>query len=75
MIKSTDIEETMSVDSATYGFDSEVVNQMNSFKNKYKSLAIAVDGNFKVRDNVRINDIFGNSTVKKVPNQMIFFVE
>ena len=48
---------------------------MNSFKNKYKSLAIAVDGNFKVRDNVRINDIFGNSTVKKVPNQMIFFVE
>ena len=75
LIKSTDIEETMSVDSATYGFDSEVVNQMNSFKNKYKSLAIAVDGNFKVRDNVRINDIFGNSTVKKVPNQMIFFVE
>jgi hypothetical protein len=49
---------------------------MNNFKDKYESLSVAVDKNFKVRDNVRIRDIFGdNSTVKKVPNQMIFFVK
>jgi len=75
LIKSTDIKETMSVNSATYGFDSDVVNQMNNFKNKYEPLAIAVDGDFKVRNNLRIKDIFSNGEVKKVPNQMIFFVE
>jgi hypothetical protein len=49
---------------------------MNNFKDKYESLSVAVDKNFKVRDNVRIRDIFGdNSIVKKVPNQMIFFVK
>ena len=76
LIKSTDIQDTISVNSATYGFDSDVVNQMNNFKDKYESLSVAVDKNFKVRDNVRIRDIFGdNSIVKKVPNQMIFFVK
>jgi hypothetical protein len=75
LIKSTDIEDTMLVKSSSYGFDSEVVNQMKNFKNKYESLAVAVDGNFKIRNNLTVSDIFRGAKVKKVPNQMIFFVK
>jgi len=75
LINSTDISDTISVTSSQYGFDSAVLNQMTSFKNKYEKLAIVVNNSFKIRWNTTIGDIFNNWVVKKVPNQFIFFVK
>lgn len=75
LIDSTDINETIAVTSASYGFDSDVLNQMDSFKKKYEPLAITVDNKFKVRWNKTVWDLFSNGVVKKVPNQLIFFVK
>jgi hypothetical protein len=76
LIKSADINDTLDVETIDYNFDSDTVQQMTDFKNKYESLSIVVDNNFEVRDGKTIEDLFGVSTVvKKVPNQMIFFVK
>lgn len=75
LIGSTDINETIDVDSTDYGFNSDVLSQMSSFKNRYEPLALTVDNNFKVNGNKTIGDLFNNWVVKKVPNQLIFFVK
>lgn len=75
LIDSTDIRDTMDVETRDYGFDTSVSTQMDSFKNKYESLSIAVDSNFEVRDGDTIWELFNNAEVKKVPNKMIFFVK
>ena len=75
LIESTDINETTSVTAASYAFNNDVLNQMNSFKKKYEPLSIVVDSKFKIKWNKTIWDLFNNGVVKKVPNQLIFFVK
>ena len=75
LISSTDINETIDVDSNNYGFNNNVLVQMSDFKNKYEPLAITVDNSFKVSGNRTIGNLFNNGVVKKVPNQLIFFVK
>ena len=75
LIKSADIDSTMSVEARDYGFDSNTAQQMSEFKSRYESLAIVVDNNFEIRDGKTIWDLFNNAEVKKVPNQLIFFVD
>jgi hypothetical protein len=75
LIDGTDIEDTMNIEERDYGFDSPVANQMSEFKDRYEPLALVINENFEVRDGKTIEDLFGSDAiVKKVPNQMIFFV-
>jgi hypothetical protein len=54
LVESTNINETIDVDSSDYGFDSSVLNQMTDYKSKYESLAILVNNSFEIRDGVTI---------------------
>jgi len=50
LIESTDIRDTMEVEQRNYGFDSSVLTQMNTFRDKYESLSLVVDNDFEIRD-------------------------
>lgn len=75
LIESTDIRDTMEVEKRNYGFDSSVLTQMNTFRDKYESLSLVVDNNFEIRNGKTVWDLFNDAEVKKVPNQLIFFVK
>ena len=72
LIKKTDIKNIIQANSRTYSSDSDVVNKITAFKNKYEWLAVSLNkSSLNVSSEVRTNI----TSLKKVPWKSIYFIE
>lgn len=77
LLDKTDLGQIMNIEDAQYSNEANVQDEINKFRNKYEKLAIKVNLTSTVFKTTRAIDLFGSNakTVKKVPNQHIYFVE
>ena len=72
ILDSTDLKETINTDNTNYAVSSDAKSQMNTFKEKYEKLAVAVKTS-------TISSLWLNTnwvtSVSKVPNQSIYFIK
>lgn len=68
LIKRTDINSIISADESTYKADTNVQQKIDNFKAKYEWLAVSLKSS-------QYSDLWNVTSVKKVPNKSIYFIE
>lgn len=74
----TDLAEIIDISEANYSNENNVQEEIDKFRDKYGKLAVKVGSVKKSSGNgtISVSDLFPNvQTVKKVPNQHIYFLE
>lgn len=75
ILDSTNLRWTMNISSGTYASEWNLDEEIQKFRDKYEKLAVTVNNSFRV-NGTSIASIFeGATTIKKVPNKHIYFVE
>ena len=80
LLDKTDLGKIMNIESASYSDEENVQDEINKFKDKYGKLAVKVDGSTTINkgttNSTSLNSLFKDvDTIKKVPNQNIYFLE
>ena len=76
IIEQTDLKWIMNISSWTYASEQNIQDEIQKFQDKYEKLAVKVNNSFHINGTTTIGEIFWNDkTVKKVPNQHIYFIQ
>lgn len=79
LLDKTDLAKTMNISYSDYENEENLEDEIQAFKNKYEKLAVTVKSNSTIKKGngtKQLSDIFWTQvTIKKVPNQHIYFIE